>query len=62
MEKKMENKNERVFAYNLAKVIDNSDLDNVSGGSAQMTTKQTVQPTGGSGQDIDGCVDVTFDW
>ncbi|KTC86664.1 hypothetical protein [Legionella brunensis] len=57
----MEDK-ERVFAYQLAKTIDNEELDKVSGGSALMTSRQTVRATAGSGQGADVAYDVAFDW
>lgn len=58
----MENNQERVFAYNLSKVIDNDDLVNISGGSAQMSHHQTVHGSGGSGQGVDVVYDTSFDW
>lgn len=58
----MKNEKERVFAYTLAKEIDNSELTEVSGGSSQTTSKQTVRATGGSGQGVDVAYDVSVDW
>ncbi|KTD61692.1 bacteriocin [Legionella spiritensis] len=58
----MTHNKERVFAYNLAKTISNDDLEQVSGGSSQWTSKQTVQATGGSGQGVDARYDVSVDW
>lgn len=58
----MRNEKERVFAYSLAKEISHADLAEVSGGSAHMSFDKTFQATGGSGQGVDGCGDVKFDW
>ncbi|KTD22286.1 Uncharacterised protein [Legionella lansingensis] len=57
----MEDTKERVFAYTLAKTLDNEQLDKVSGGAANMTSKPTLGPTGGSGG-YDGIVDCSWDW
>lgn len=47
----MTDRKERVFAYTLAKTIDNDELANVSGGyAATFTHSETVKGTGGSGQ------------
>ena len=53
---------DRVFAYTLAKEIALDELDEISGGTAQMTTKQTVRATGFNAQGADGVYDVTVDW
>jgi bacteriocin-like protein len=58
----MEEKQERVFAYHLAKTISNDDLKKVSGGSADLTSGATVSPTGGSGLGLDTIIDVACDW
>lgn len=59
----MENKNKRVLAYTLSKTIDNEALAMVSGGtSAQVTTQQTVKPSGNSVQNVDVQYDATVDW
>ena len=57
----MENK-KRVFAYTLAKKIDDAALAEVSGGGAPWTTKQTVQVTGSQGLGMDVAYDVALDW
>lgn len=54
---------ERVFAYTLAKTIDNDELAKVSGGyAATVTHSETVKGTGGSGQGIDVSYDQSIDW
>ncbi|WP_019217967.1 bacteriocin [Legionella tunisiensis] len=54
---------ERVFAYTLAKTIDNDELAKVSGGYAATTThSETVRATGGSGQGVDVLYDQSIDW
>ena len=59
----MENKKERVFAYNLAKTIGNNDLASVSGGaSTQMTHRETVRASGSSGSGVDVIYDQSVDW
>ena len=58
----MKNEKDRVFAYSLAKEISHADLAEVSGGSAHMSFDRTYHATGGSGQGVDGFVDVKFDW
>lgn len=58
----MKEKKERVFAYTLARTIDNDDLTKVSGGSAGMTHSETVKGTGGSGQGVDVVYDQSIDW
>jgi hypothetical protein len=45
----MENRNDRVMAYRLAKVISQEEIESVSGGAgAGMTQKSTIKPTGNS--------------
>lgn len=60
---KMTDSKERVFAYTLAKTIDNDELANVSGGyAATFTHSETVKGTGGSGQGVDAWYDQSIDW
>lgn len=56
------NKQDRVFAYTLAKTIDNDDLEKVSGGSIHWSHKTSMGPTGGSGAGIDATADISVDW
>lgn len=59
----MENIKERVLAYTLAKEISHEELATVSGGSNNnLTHRQTVRASGGSGQGVDVFYDVSFDW
>lgn len=58
----MENKKERVLAYNLATEIDREDLARISGGAMQMTTKQSIHATAVSLQSADVSYDVVADW
>ncbi|CEK12219.1 hypothetical protein [Legionella hackeliae] len=55
----METKNERIFAYTMAKILDRSDLNKVSGGTAQATYLQTCRATGSNASDMDTLYDVT---
>jgi hypothetical protein len=57
----MENKKERVLAYTLAKTIKQEDLEAVSGGIS-LTHRESMRPSGGSGQGSDIFMDVTVDW
>ena len=54
---KMENQNERVLAFKLARKLDDDDLKKIAGG----TSKRTAGPTGNS-SNYDGEVDVSIDW
>ncbi len=58
----MENKKERVMAYNLAKTINKEELTEVSGGTVQVSTKQSVQATSDSARGIDTPYDTIIDW
>ncbi|MDP1602221.1 MAG: hypothetical protein Q8M03_03065 [Legionella sp.] len=60
----MENQNERVLAYTLAKQISHEELSDVSGGKAsgwQMTQYLTGGASGGGGS-WDTRLDITVDW
>ena len=57
----MKNGFNRVLAYKLSTIINDEDLSNVAGGSAQMSTRQTFQPTGSSAQGPDVHYDVSVD-
>ncbi len=57
----MENINERVLAYHMAKVIENDELAKIGGGGF-WSSHQTIGPSGGSGQGYDVHIDVSFDW
>lgn len=57
----MENVDERVLAYKLAKEIDLKDLAEVSGGNANATVQKTGGPTG-TEKSLDGQIDTTVDW
>ena len=56
----MEIKQERVLAYKLARTIDKEDLADVAGGQI-MTGKQSIKPSGASGN-WDFSWDVSVDW
>lgn len=58
----MENKKERVLAYNRAKIIEKEDLADVSGGGWHWTHFGTGGASGGSGQGGEVHIDVTIDW
>lgn len=60
----MKNNKDRMFAYTLAKTIENEELAKVSGGSgkADITYTTTVKATGGSGPITDGAIDQSVDW
>jgi hypothetical protein len=62
----MENNQERVLAYTLAKEISNQELIAVSGGAAWNTGHSTTGMTGGgsasSGQGGEAHVDATWDF
>ena len=58
----MENTQDRVLAYNLAKVIDNEELAAVSGGSGHSTTGPTGGASGGSGQGGEAHIDIHWDF
>jgi hypothetical protein len=45
-------KQKRVFAYHLAKTIENSDLKDISGGRSQMLTRQQTVKVTGNGVDV----------
>jgi len=57
----MENGANRVLAYLLAKTIDDNHLDQIAGGSAHMSSRHTVQVSGGSAQGPDFYYDVAAD-
>ncbi len=58
----MESNQERVLAYQLARVIEHDELGEVSGGS-HMCSHMTMRPSGAGGlQDVDGTLDVSVDW
>ena len=58
----MESKKGRVLAYSMAKVIDEGDLSEISGGS-NVTNHQCLRPSGAGGmQSMDVVIDITIDW
>ncbi len=57
----MENGKTRVLAYRLATTINDNDLDNVSGGQAQISSRQTLHVSGNSAQGPDVFYDVSAD-
>lgn len=57
----MENKQERVLAYSMAKVIEHEELAEISGGM-HWSHRETAGPSGSSAGDYDVRVDVTIDW
>lgn len=54
----MENKDERVLADSLARVIDNDELAEVSGGSLKITSS----PSGTNSRYRDGISEAHVDW
>jgi len=56
--------NGRVLAYNMASVIEQGDLKQVSGGAsaAEKTHHQTVKASAAALGDVDVSFDVTVDW
>lgn len=57
----MENGKNRVLAYLLATTINDDDLDSVSGGQAQISSRQTLHASGNSAQGPDVFYDVSAD-
>ena len=56
-------KNERVLAYTVASVIEQDELQQVSGGaSAGMSTRQSVHASAVTLADADMTYDVVADW
>lgn len=51
----------RVLAYTLATELSKEEIAKVTGGSAQMTTRQTVKVSGSLGAS-DVAYDITVDW
>lgn len=62
----MEHNKNRVFAYRLAKSIDNETLSQVAGGGGaaglQMCSHTTLKPSGSSAQGLDAILDFSVDW
>lgn len=58
----MDGINGRVLAYSLAKVIEEEELSQVSGG-ANVTNHQCLRPSGGGGiQSMDVVIDISVDY
>ena len=58
----MENKKQRVLAYDMAKVIEHEELANIAGGSEFGSTKHTVRISGSSLQGLDWMDDFSPDF
>ena len=58
----MENGTNRALAYQIATTLSDLDLDNVSGGQAGGSTRQTVRPSAANGQSWDAMYDVVRDF
>lgn len=58
----MKNKKERTLAYQLSTLLEQKELEQVSGGGAQMTTRQTVRISGDVSPGADLIYDFGADW
>lgn len=56
----MENNNDRVLAYTLAKEVSHDELNEVSGAGFHLTKYTSLRASGGGG--YDGSIDFTMDW